>query len=114
MSDIGTTAFNAIYGAMPEARATATFGRTVVARCLCSGVGQTRNPTEIGAGIEFDGRLHVLATDDPTANMSDADMAKLLVKVTLYGQTKETTYKIGSRHPMAGKVVFSLEYQHGQ
>ena len=114
MPGIGTIAFEAVYGALPEARATATFGRVTVARCVCAGVGQTRNATEIGAGVEYDGMLHVLASDDPTANMSEADIAKLLVKVTLYGQTKATTYKIGSRLPKAGKVVFTLEYHHGQ
>jgi hypothetical protein len=110
MSDIGTTAFNAIYGAMPEARATATFGRTVVARCLCAGVGQTRNQTEIGAGIEYDVSLRIVATDDPAAGSKLGDT----VKVTAYGQTVATSYRITAKRAIGGIVNFSLEYVHGQ
>jgi hypothetical protein len=110
MPDIGTTAFNAIYGAMPEARATATFGRTVVARCLCAGVGQTRNPTEIGAGIEYDVSLRILATDEP---VKEAALG-LTVFVTAYGESEPTKYRINGRYPRGGEVKFTLEYVHGQ
>jgi hypothetical protein len=110
MSDIGVTAFNAIYGAMPEARATATFGRTNVARCLCAGVGQTRNPTEIGAGIEYDVSLRIVATDDPAIGSKLGD----IVKVTAYGQTAATSYRITGKRAIGGIINFALEYQHGQ
>ena len=114
MSDIGTEAFGAIYEELPEARATATFGRTNVARCLCAGVGQTRNPTEIGAGIEYDVSLRIVATDDPISNLSEEEISKMRVQVTAYGQSKATPYKIKSRRLVAGIMSFQLEYVHGQ
>jgi len=110
MSDIGTEAFEALYDEMPEARATATFGRTHVARCLCAGVGQARAPTEIGAGIEYDVTLRILATDEPTAGTG----LGATVKVTAYREIKPTTYRIVGRLPKGGVVRFTLEFQHGQ
>ena len=110
MSDIGSEAFDAIYEELPEARATATFGRTLVARCLCAGVGQTRNPTEIGAGIEYDVSLRIVATDDPAIGSKLGDIAK----VTAYGQTAATSYRITGKRAVGGIINFSLEYQHGQ
>jgi hypothetical protein len=110
MSDIGTEAFDAIYEELPEVRATATFGRTDVARCLCAGVGQTRNPTEIGAGIEYDVSLRIVATDEPAKEAA----LGLTVKVTAHGETNPTTYRIVGRRAVGGIINFSLEYQHGQ
>ena len=110
MPDIGTEVFEATYAAFPEARATATFGRTPVARCLCAGVGTVRNATEIGAGIEYDVTLRILATDEPTKGATLGS----LVDVTAYGQTVATVYRINGKRYVGGVVAFTLEYHHGQ
>ena len=109
MSDIGTEAFGACYAALPEARATATFGSASVARCLLAGVGSRRNPTELGAGVEYDIVLTILSTDEPSrTGLGD------VVKVTAYRQTKPVAYRIVGRQDMGGSIAFSLEFQHGQ
>lgn len=110
MSDIGTITFDAVYAGMPEARATATFGRVTVSRAICAGVGQTRNPTEIGAGIEYDVTLRIVASDDPSTGSKLDDIAK----VTAYGQTAATSYRIIDKRAVGGIVAFQLEYRHGR
>ena len=110
MSDIGTEAFGACYAALPEARATATFGSASVARCLLAGVGSRRNPTELGAGVEYDIVLTILSTDEPSRGTGFGDV----VRVTAYRQTRPVAYRIVGRQDMGGSIAFSLEFQHGQ
>ena len=110
MPDIGTIAFEAAYGALPEARATLRFGRVVVSRALCAGVGQTRNPTEIGGGVSYDVTVRYLATDDPPRGSAMGDVCEMQA----YGETAYSKYRIMGRTATAGVVRLQLESIHGQ
>jgi hypothetical protein len=109
MSDIGTMAFEACYAALPEARATATFGRVTVTRAICTEVGSTRALSEIGGGQDVSFELRYLVAEDVPAKCGLGAICALIV----YGQTVATSYRVVTRALSAGVIILTLEAVNG-
>jgi hypothetical protein len=109
MSDIGTMAFEACYAALPEARATAVFGRVTVSRAICTEVGATRALSEIGGGQDVSFELRYLVAEDVAASCGLGAACAL----TVYGQTVATSYRVVTRALSSGVVILTLEAPNG-
>ena len=109
MSDLGTVAFEACYAALPEARATALFGRTPVSRAICTEVGATRALSEIGGGRDVSFELRYLVAEDVPAKCGLGSICALIV----YGQTVATNYRVITRAASAGVIILTLEAVNG-
>jgi hypothetical protein len=100
---LGTTAFDACYAALPEARATARYGRADIAQCILAGYTRTVDPSEQGLGLTVDANLRFVATAMPTGLTNGKT-----IEVLPYGETAYRTFRVLGMTTVAGVVRLML------
>ena len=108
-----TTAFEAIYAALADARCQIRIGRTVIAKALCAGIGVNRQSTNEGqfGGIEANVRL--LAADEIDEHGKPGEIKNgTVLEILQEGKTVWITARVGGRFTIGGLTRLTLEAEH--
>jgi hypothetical protein len=105
-------AFNAAYSGLPEASASASFGRAVVSRCMMVTAQRQRAYGDQGPGQDIVATLRFLASDATAASLTPTAWAlgtEIKVTRTGRGETVAAKYKIGASRETGDVVALGLE-----
>ena len=80
---LGADTFNAIYSAMPEARATVATGHASIAKALCAGIEAATETTEHGVVYSSPVMLRYLLSAEPDEGFQIGDV--IIVTMTATG-----------------------------
>jgi len=98
--------FNAAYAGIPAAQASVRAGRETIARCLCSGLMASSEPTEQGLMLAADVSVRLLLANEPTDGQL-ANNQKITVTMTESGAS--ATMRITARNISGGILRLTLE-----
>lgn len=109
--DAFTAAFDAVYQAMPTARARIRIGqRIVIEKALCSGISLIRENSEYGLYQNGSPTVRLLATDEPAKAQL---FIGAVIEVNPASQDEWVVMRIHGRANRAGILVLTLEAENG-
>ena len=110
MSTTFTTAFLAMYTAIPSGRSQIRIGgRTVIDQCMTSGVEEVREDTDMGQYQSVSATVRLLLSSDPRDGVLDQGKR---IELKPYGQSEWNEYRIGGRRESGGVLALQLEAVH--
>jgi hypothetical protein len=110
MSD-STTAFNAIYSALADARCKIRIGRAVIAKALCAGLMVSRQSTNDGQFGSIDASTRLLSADEPDGEIKNGTVIEILQD----GKDEKTGWikaRVSGRISIGGVTRLILEAEH--
>jgi len=100
---LGAEVFAAAYDGIEDARCVLYAGRHEIARALCAGIGETRESSEQGVYGMSDGRVRLVASDEPADGSLELGKP---VRIVQAGVTHGR--RVAGRRVSAGMLVLEL------
>ncbi len=109
--NMGQVSLNAIYAAMPDARASLRIGgRSTIEKCVTAGLTFSRFDSDNGQVDSIQGNIRFVATDEPETRIAIGDVIEV-TSASLPGWVKA---RVSGRHPIGGMVRLELQGEFEQ